>query len=372
MTEEFRQRSDLLGTQVITRSNGKRLGVVSQLWVDIDSQEVVALSLRPNLFYGTAQPMMLSSIRQIGDVILVDDEDVIEDVDLENYSNLIGYEVITETGELLGKVRGFRFNIDTGRLDNLVIASIGLPLIPDQVVSTYELPITEIVSSGPDRIIVIEGSEERMNQLSVGVLERLGIGKAPWEREEAQYLAPARPENQLPAGQPTQVEMRPRIQEPIEQTWDPDEAEYDEPEPIPLQRQQEPPRQRYQQAEIYSPPPVYNNEDDTENWDDDDETENWGLSRTDDSPEYDDAEYDDTYVDAEDDAIAVEFEEVKTEPPAPPESFEPGNLDEDPWAEPGEVEAAKEEESESQPLPDLNAISKAQKQKQPEYEEEGY
>jgi sporulation protein YlmC with PRC-barrel domain len=73
MTEEFRQRSDLLGTQVITRTTGKRLGVISQLWVDVDRQEVVALSIRPNLFYGTPQPMMLSSIRQVGDVILVDD-----------------------------------------------------------------------------------------------------------------------------------------------------------------------------------------------------------------------------------------------------------------------------------------------------------
>ena len=186
MTEEFRQRSDLLGTQVITRTTGKRLGVVSQLWVEVDRQQVVALSIRPNLFYGTPQPMMLSKIRQIGDVILVDDENAIEDVDLDGYSSLINSEVITETGELLGKVRGFRLNIDSGKVDTLTIASIGLPLIPDQIVSTYELPIDEIVSSGPDRLIVYEGAEERMSQVSVGILERLGIGKPPWERDESE------------------------------------------------------------------------------------------------------------------------------------------------------------------------------------------
>ncbi len=365
MTEELRQRSDILGTQVITRSTGKRLGVVSQLWVDIDSQEVVALSLRPNLFYGTAQPMMLASIRQIGDVILVDDEDVIEDVDLEGYSNLVGCEVITETGELLGKVRGFRFNIDTGKLDNLVIASIGLPLIPDQVVSTYELPITEIVSSGPDRLIVMEGSEDRMSQLSVGVLERLGIGKAPWEREETQYLAPARPENQLPSGQRTPLET-PQMRQPIEQieqTWEPDDWE-DDREPVELRREQEPPRQQYREAEIYPAPDAY----------DDDEEDNWGgLSTRNDTADYDDEDYDDTYVDEEDDAIAVEYEEVKSEPPAPPESFEPGNLDEDPWADKAKDEETQDQAEETEvpgvPLPPLNI---PQKQKQPEYEEEGY
>ena len=347
MTEELRQRSDILGTQVITRTTGKRLGVVSQLWIDIDTQEVVALSLRPNLFYGTAQPMMLSSIRQIGDVILVDDEDVIEDVDLEGYSNLVGYEVITETGELLGKVRGFRFNIDTGKLDNLVIASIGLPLIPDQVVSTYELPITEIVSSGPDRLIVIEGSEDRMSQLSVGVLERLGIGKPPWEREQDQYLAPARPENQLPSGQRVPLET-PQQRQPIEQ-WEDDEWE---PEPIPLRQPEL--RQQVREAELYPPPSAYEEDEEEDNW--------GGLSTRSD----DDDEYDDNYVDVEDEAIVVDYEEIKPELPEAPESFEPGNLDEDPWAEQQE-----EEDIPPQPLQELK-IPEKPKQKQPEYEEEGY
>ncbi|HTL90609.1 MAG TPA: photosystem reaction center subunit H, partial [Leptolyngbya sp.] len=255
-----------------------------------------------------------------------------------------------ETGELLGKVRGFRFNIDTGKLDTLVIASIGLPLIPDQVVSTYELPITEIVSSGPDRLIVIEGSEERMSQLSVGVLERLGIGKPPWEREQDQYLSPARPENQLPSGVRTPLETpQPQVRQPIEQTWDDDEWE---PEPIPLRREEEAPRQQYREAEIYPPPTAY----------EEDEEDNWGglAARNDD--EYADEIYDDNYVDVEDEAIVVDFEEIKPELPGTPESFEPGNLDEDPWAE------TQEEGVPLQPL----QIPDKPKQKQPEYEEEGY
>jgi sporulation protein YlmC with PRC-barrel domain len=372
MTEEFRQRSDILGTQVITRTTGKRLGVVSQLWVDIDSQAVVALSLRPNLFYGTAQPMMLDSIRQIGDVILVDDEDVVEDVDLEGYSNLIGYEVITETGELLGKVRGFQFDIDSGRLNALTIASIGLPLIPDQVVSTYELSIDEIVSSGPDRLIVVEGSEARMNQLSVGLLERLGIGGAPWEKDEPQYLAPARPENQLPSGQPTQFDARPRVQEPMRQTQEETWSDDDLGEPIPLRRDPEPPRQRYQETPVYPTPEAY--EDDE--YEEEEELDNWGDLATVDGDNLDTKS---TWVDEdEEDAIVVDYmpvvDSVPSIPPTP-ENFEPGNLDEDPWAE--QKEEVEEEEPKTEeapvgePLPPLN-IPEKPKQKQPEYEEEGY
>lgn len=292
-SEEIRQRSDLLGTQVITRTTGKRLGVVSQLWVDIDQQEVVALSLRPNLLYGTPQPMLLSSIRQIGDVILVEDDDVIEDIDTEIYTSLINCEVITETGELLGKVRGFKFDIDSGRLTSLTIASLGLPLIPDQVVSTYELGIDQVVSSGPDRLIVFEGSEERLVQLSVGVLERLGIGRAPWERDEdEEYIAPVRADNQLGTGLRTPISTPVRQREPvIQEAWDDDN--WEQPEPRQLRQQQRRVEPRY-----------YENEED--NW-----SEASGRDRYDtrydkyaEPQPYANDEYDDDYEDLEEDAWA--------------------------------------------------------------------
>jgi len=41
-SEQIIRRSDILNTKVITDDNAKQLGVVSQLWVDIDRREVVA------------------------------------------------------------------------------------------------------------------------------------------------------------------------------------------------------------------------------------------------------------------------------------------------------------------------------------------
>jgi sporulation protein YlmC with PRC-barrel domain len=239
-SEQVIRRSDILNTQVITRDNGKRLGIVSQVWVDVDQREVVALSLRDSLISMSSLPrnMYLNTINQIGDVILVDNEDVIEDVEVEILSNLMNWEVITETGEVLGKVRGFKFNGETGKIYSIVIASLGLPQIPDQFLSTYELSIDEVVSTGPSRLIVFEGAEERVNQLTVGVLERLGIGKAPWERdaeEEFGYSTPrtVAPSNQLPSGVPLQP-PRPkvRIPEPIvqEEEWTEDYVEEEKPQ----------------------------------------------------------------------------------------------------------------------------------------------
>jgi sporulation protein YlmC with PRC-barrel domain len=254
--QQYCQRSDLIGTQVITRSGGKRLGVVSQLWVDVDQREVMAIGIRESMLSGvlsnTQQTLLLASVRQIGDVILVEDETVLEDdFNSEVYSSLINSEVITETGELLGKVRGFKFNTNDGTVETITIASIGLPQIPDQLISTYELSMDEVVSSGPDRLIVFEGAEEKLNQLTVGLLERIGIGKPPWERDDEDvYITPTSTTNQLPTGIRTPVEpMRARV--PIAQeTWDDDN--WNEPQP------------RQQMRAMREPEPIYRDEED--NW----------------------------------------------------------------------------------------------------------
>jgi sporulation protein YlmC with PRC-barrel domain len=252
--DKYRLRSDFLGTQVITRNSGRRLGVVSQVWVDVDQREVVAIGLRENILSGvvsnTQQIMPLTNIRQIGDVILVDDETAMEDeVNVAPFSTLVNCEVITETGEPLGRVRGFKFDVTNGRLETIVIASLGLPQIPDQVISTYELSIEEVVSSGPDRLIVFEGAEEKMIQLSVGLLERLGIGSAPWERNaDSEYIMPVSTSNQLPSGVQTPADFSKARTPAAEERWSDDD--WGEPELVEAPRPAAQPAERYQQAEM--------------------------------------------------------------------------------------------------------------------------
>jgi sporulation protein YlmC with PRC-barrel domain len=255
--DTIRLRSEVLNTQVITRSTGKRLGVVREMLVDIDRREVVALGLRDNRFSLSGLPsyMYLSSIQQTGDVILVEDENVIEDVDIEVYSQLINCEVITETGEPLGRVRDFQFSLEDGRVTSLIISSLGIPQIPDQFISTYELSIDEVISSGPNRLIVFEGAEERITQLTVGLLERLGIGRPPWEKDEEEtYYAPAAPpENQLPTGIPVRqavskpVEVKAPV---IEENWNEDEWEEVRPAPQPQRQAQAMRYEEYEEEEL--------------------------------------------------------------------------------------------------------------------------
>jgi sporulation protein YlmC with PRC-barrel domain len=237
-----------MGTQVITRDTGRRLGVVGEVVVDIDRREVVALGLRDNpltrFLPGLPRWMPLDRIRQVGDVILVDSADsLVEAFNPERYSKVINCQVITEAGNVLGRVLGFSFDIETGELASLVIGALGVPLLGEGVLSTWELPVAELVSSGPDRIIVYEGADEKLKQLSSGLLEKLGIGGSSWEQEERDRfrtsMVPV--ENQLAAGQATTVEQR-RIQPATSRAVVPEEQlEYVE---VEERREREPLRQR--------------------------------------------------------------------------------------------------------------------------------
>ena len=242
-------RSELMGTQVITRDTGRRLGVVGEVIVDIDGREVVALGLRDNpltrFLPGLPRWMLLDRIRQVGDVILVDSVDSLsESFNPERYSRVINCQVITESGQQLGRVLGFSFDIETGELTTLVMGALGVPLLGEGVLSTWEIPVDEIVSSGADRIIVYEGAEEKLKQLNSGFLEKLGVGGPSWEEQERErYRVNVVPvENQLSSGQPSEQEQR-RLQastaEPLAMEEELDYVELEE------RRVERAPRQRY-------------------------------------------------------------------------------------------------------------------------------
>jgi len=251
-------RSELMGTQVITRDTGRRLGVVGEVVVDVDRRQVVALGLRDNpltrFLPGLPRWMPLESIRQVGDVILVDSADSLaEGFNPERYSKVINCQVITEAGEQLGKVLGFSFDIETGELTTLVLGALGIPLLGEGVLSTWELTVEEIVSSGPDRIIVYEGAEEKLKQLGTGLLEKLGVGGPSWEQEEReryrQTMVPV--ENQLAAGQPSSQEQQRRIAPATSRRFEPEE-DYDYVE-VEQRREREPLRQRRYMDEELEP-----------------------------------------------------------------------------------------------------------------------
>ena len=102
----------IICVQVIALSTGKQLGYVAELYVDPQRLEVVSLDLKPNwltLSSESDSSILLSSLRQIGDVLLVHDESALEEGAAMGSTwgavKLVGMPVETEDGQTLGKVR---------------------------------------------------------------------------------------------------------------------------------------------------------------------------------------------------------------------------------------------------------------------------
>jgi len=198
-SDSDRQRGSVLGLQIIDKTSGKRLGTVTELWLDVDRKSVMGFTVSDrvlpisNISFGDQFYLPLERVDLLGpDALLVEGDRLLEDIlTAERYTPLVGCEVVTEAGEPLGKVRDFKFEPRSGQLSALILAQLPSPLIPDSLISTYEMDIYEIVAVGRDRIIVTEGMEDRLVQLTKGLLERLGLGKPAWEQDyEDEYYAP--------------------------------------------------------------------------------------------------------------------------------------------------------------------------------------
>ncbi len=73
--------------------------------MDVDAWEVLALDVRPSILASEGDTILLASLRQVGDVILVHDERALER-GWAPYGALplVGADIVTQTGEYLGKV----------------------------------------------------------------------------------------------------------------------------------------------------------------------------------------------------------------------------------------------------------------------------
>ncbi|KAK6943283.1 hypothetical protein RJ641_028660 [Dillenia turbinata] len=72
------KRSSMIAKQVISIQSALCLGFVSQLWVDTNSWILVTVEVRPTLLLGEAERFLLEDVGQVGDVVLVQDECVLE------------------------------------------------------------------------------------------------------------------------------------------------------------------------------------------------------------------------------------------------------------------------------------------------------
>ncbi|XP_004302565.1 PREDICTED: uncharacterized protein LOC101314001 [Fragaria vesca subsp. vesca] len=169
---QLMKRSSILAKQVISIESALSLGFVSQLWVNTTSWMVMFVEVRRNLLSGECERFPLEDVFQVGDVVLVEDESVIQnDFKMVGLETLVGYEVVTPGRRTIGRVRGYSFNINSGAVESLELDSFGIALIPSSLVSTYALFVEDVLEVVSDAVIVHEAAASRIYRLTKGFLD---------------------------------------------------------------------------------------------------------------------------------------------------------------------------------------------------------
>ncbi|KAL7583033.1 hypothetical protein Lser_V15G42929 [Lactuca serriola] len=167
--KQLMKRSSVIAKQVISIRSALSLGFISQLWVDTNTWMVVIVEVRPNLLSGEQEGFFLEDTRQVGDVVLVEDESVMDnEFQMVGLETLVGYNVVTPNGRDIGKVRGYTFNINSGAIESLELDSFGISIIPSSLVSTYALLVEDVLEVVSDTVVVHEAAASRIQRLTKG------------------------------------------------------------------------------------------------------------------------------------------------------------------------------------------------------------
>ncbi|KAK9818310.1 hypothetical protein WJX72_010396 [[Myrmecia] bisecta] len=262
------------------------------LWVDPQRAEVVSLDVRPTglnvLAVDGSENILLSSLRQIGDVVLVHDESALDDEvadDSLGFVKLTGSVIETYEGRVLGKVRDYSFNPDNGRIDALKYDAWGIPSISEYLVTVWRVELRDVYNIVPGRIVLQRGADNLPVMVGDGMIDAAfnalaGVFRTTrdyaddYDPEYAQWLIdhgpayrefygvdpPARRDGMQAAGRPPPPRALPAPRQPaFADSLQPEQRRYREPV---LARQRDP-RTRRAEAEPLPQPsgrPMYSQE----------------------------------------------------------------------------------------------------------------
>ncbi|XP_035818193.1 uncharacterized protein [Zea mays] len=147
------------------RQMARRSALLAKQWA------VALVEVKPSLLSGEAEKFLFEDIYQVGDVVLVANESVIDNEHkLVGLHSLVGYNVVTSRRRNVGKVRGFTFDISSGAMESLELDSFGLSIVPSSLVSTYCLFVEDVLDIVSDTVVVHEDAVSRVQRLTQGIL----------------------------------------------------------------------------------------------------------------------------------------------------------------------------------------------------------
>ncbi|UBF25281.1 PRC-barrel domain-containing protein [Kovacikia minuta CCNUW1] len=147
------RQSELLNQLVLNRDTMEELGRIDILWMYAPANRVLGFVSKSGFLGGKKLAFKLTQISALGaNGVLTHDKP--EETNAEKVSKLetlIHCEVWSDSGEKVGKIIDYIFNLKTGEISKYLFVSSGLGGVTGEV---YELAPTQILSLGRRRVLV--------------------------------------------------------------------------------------------------------------------------------------------------------------------------------------------------------------------------
>jgi uncharacterized protein YrrD len=157
--------SELKGTQIISLADGRELGTVDDILIDLDHHQVRGLRVKTGGLFSGHEAVLLTDVKAIGpDAVTVEDASKLNAeskfsqlADCAGRDAIINSRIITEQGTVLGTVADVDVDFESGAITSYVLAS-GLL---DRLRHQESFIPTSIVKAVGEHVIIVSKQPEQ-------------------------------------------------------------------------------------------------------------------------------------------------------------------------------------------------------------------
>ncbi|MCB1859325.1 MAG: PRC-barrel domain-containing protein [Gammaproteobacteria bacterium] len=152
--------NEIIGRSIVARSNGEKIDTVTDLILDYDGNQVVALLTDEGGWFSEANALRFGDIKTIGeDTVIIDSPEMITTVNpdgklkslLDNKIELNGKMILTENGRDLGKITDVYFDEISGRIVGYEATG---GMFADMTLGRAYVPRPDYTQIGEDTVLV--------------------------------------------------------------------------------------------------------------------------------------------------------------------------------------------------------------------------
>ncbi|MBW4583404.1 MAG: PRC-barrel domain-containing protein [Tildeniella nuda ZEHNDER 1965/U140] len=166
------RQSDLLNQLILDRTTMEALGRVEVMWMYPSAHRVLGFVCKAGTFGAKKTAFKLAQISTLGanGILTRDQPEETDATKVRQLETLLHCEVWSETGNKIGKITDYLFNLKTGTITHYLLASSGWAGIASDL---YQLPPSQVLSMGRKRVLVTEASAQTLAVDQSGIKQTL-------------------------------------------------------------------------------------------------------------------------------------------------------------------------------------------------------